>query len=332
MSGLVFELAEAPMGAQSLMLQLGQQRTRSAELSPPSSAHHAVPPHYHKPNPPHGAAHLNRGLKLVQSPTDLQDWHAGEGACPSGSAEGHRGMVTALQEHVPRLVMSIGGMMQPQGDTHNDNHVDQRVVNILTSLPFFAIGAHMLRRHQTSEGKQYAASMIAVGAAATAYHSTSGRTRRLMRKLDYYSIAASSSFMLKALWPERRWVRHGLTASALVIPFKPFVLSTVHTLVMQGEFLRQAAVHKSVRPHLRRHAVATCLSGVAFAVEDMLLEKGFGHVHAIWHCLAAAGVVTSGALIEHKEQLRLNARVKQGVLLTCHDSALSLDSLGRTKK
>ena len=187
------------------------------------------------------------------------------------------------------------------------------------------------RRHQTFEGKQYAASMLAVGVAATAYHVSSGAPRRLFRKLDYYSIAASSSFMMKALWPHRPWVRHSVTAISLAIPFKPFVISLGHTLAMQAEYARQALRHEAVRPHFCMHTAAAAAGIVAFAVEDVLAERGFGHVHGLWHCLAAAGVATTGALVEHKERLRMDAAAAGTPKLRIrafHDSVASLDALG----
>lgn len=302
-----------------------------------SLGHLAAPSHPHRPQPAHhGAMLLNQRLHLVKSPTDLGAWGASTRTQQQQQpSEGRNGVISALQEHVPRLAMSIGSKLHPQGDNaHNDDKFDQRLVNVVTSLPFLAVGANMLRRHQTPEGRQYAASMLSVGVVATAYHASSGQTRKILRKLDYWGIAASSSFMVKALWPHKRWLRHTLAVSSLAIPFNPLAVSTVHALVMQTEFARQAVKHKHVQSHFKLHAATAALGALAFAVEDVLLERGFGHAHGIWHCLAAAGVATTGSLIEHKEGLRLQASdiaSSKIRMRSCHDSAVSLDSLAGRK-
>ena len=44
---------------------------------------------------------------------------------------------------------------------------------------------------------------MAVGAAATLYHATSGRARRIARKIDYWTIAVSSAAMVKSVYADR---------------------------------------------------------------------------------------------------------------------------------
>lgn len=328
---LVFELAEAPLTTHVMVLHQcakhshAQARTRGGDgaLSPPSPV--SLQPYHTRP----GAAQLNTRLKSMDAPTHhLEAWQEGEEAgCSSGSS-----ILVGLQTHVPRLAASVGNMMQPQGDTRNDDSPDQRFVNIATSLPFLAVGVNMLKRHRTPEGREYAATMLAVGAAATLYHASSGKLRRICRKLDYWTIAVSSASMVKALYPENPWLRRSISASLLAVPFKPFAVSAAHTLVMQAEFARQAAAHKSMRPQFHLHAAAAAAGAVAFAVEDVLLDRGFGHVHAIWHLLAAAGVATTGPLVEHKERQRLGGDfggpTTMKNLRPVHDSVASLEALG----
>lgn len=56
---------------------------------------------------------------------------------------------------------------------------------------------------------------MAVGAAATLYHATSGSARRLARKIDYWTIAYSSSALVKSVYADRCacgascWVQRG---------------------------------------------------------------------------------------------------------------------------
>ena len=330
---LVFELAEAP--SQALILH-GRPHTTPKDKQPKHLAPLLPGVGPRPPSPPTqllgtAAATLNRQLKQVQAPSHhLEAWHDNN---PSTSTtDASEGILARL----PRLATSVGNLMQPQGDTRNDDCPDQRLVNIVTSLPFFAIGARMLQKHRTPEGREYAWSMMAVGAAATLYHASSGKFRPIARKIDYWTIAASSASMLKAIYPSKPWLRRSASASMLAIPFKPFLVSTANTMAMQAEFIRQASAHKGMRRHFTRHAVATAAGAVAFAVEDALLDRGFGHVHAIWHLLAAAGVATTGALVEHKELLRVEGDVKQAVEeglgmrrgRGMHDSAASFQALG----
>ena len=328
---LVFELAEAPLASHAMVLHQcskhgnPQVRARGGDTSLSAPLPISLQPYHPRP----GAVQLNTRLKPMDAPTHhLESWQDGEDA---GASSGSK-ILTGLQTHIPRFAASMGNLLQPQGDTHNDDSSDQRIVNIVTSLPFLAVGANMLRKHRTPEGREYAASMLAVGAAATLYHASSGKLRRICRKLDYWTIAVSSASMVKALYPEKPWLRRSISASLLAVPFKPFAVSAAHTLAMQVEFARQASAHAAIRPHFKKHVVAAAAGAVAFAVEDVLLDKGFGHVHAIWHLLAAAGVASTGPLVEHKERLRLDgdfggtAAIKH--LRPVHDSVASLNALG----
>lgn len=328
---LVFELAEASLASHAMVLHQcakhspAQARTRGGDVAPSPPSPVSMQPYHPRP----GAAQLNTRLKSMDAPVHhLEAWQEGEEA---GSSSGSS-ILAGLQTHIPRLAASVGNLMQPQGDTRNDDCADQRFVNIVTSLPFLAVGVNMLKKHRSPEGREYAATMLAVGAAATLYHASSGKLRRICRKLDYWTIAVSSASMVKALHPNNPWIRRSISASLLAVPFKPFAVSAAHTLVMQAEFARQAAAHKSMRPHFQMHAAAAAAGAVAFAVEDVLLDRGFGHVHAIWHLLAAAGVASTGPLVEHKERQRMGGDIggppPLNNLRPVHDSVASLDALG----
>lgn len=49
---------------------------------------------------------------------------------------------------------------------------------------------------------------------------------------------------IKALFPDNTWARRCATASLVAVPFRPFVVSSVHAAVMEWEFVRQARAHK----------------------------------------------------------------------------------------
>lgn len=333
MSNLVFELSELP--GQSMVVHhlsnpgQAQSRARVADAAALGSPHLALHPHPHPSRAGPGAAQLNAQLRSLSAPDHIFEARASGDAAPADE------VTSPLLTRLPRLAASMGSLLQPQGDTRNDDAPDHRAFNIATSLPFLAVGASMLRRHRTPEGREYAVSMLAVGAAATLYHASSGRIRRIARKLDYWTIAAASASMVKALHPHNPWLRRSVSASLLAVPFKPFAVSAAHTFAMQAEFARQAAAHEGMRGAFKLHAAAAAAGGLAFAVEDALLDRGYGHVHGLWHLLAAAGVATTGALVEHKERLRLDGGGKPpgaGLaplkgLRPCHDSVASFGGL-----
>lgn len=233
----------------------------------------------------------------------------------------------SLHDKIIAAGVCIRDRIQPQGDCPNDDSVGQRVLNVVTSLPFFAVGMIMKRRLSSPEGKAYGNSMLLVGAAATMYHATSGRLRTLARKFDYYAIAHASGKMTRALWPHSKTVKYIENASWFATPFKPFFVSTAYALAMQTEFLRLGTKDDSLKPHLFGHGITAAAGIFAFSMEEALDEHaGFKHMHSLWHCLSAYGVYTVGKLIEYKEASRFGAHQH------IHDSALSLVDLDKVSK
>ena len=230
----------------------------------------------------HAADRLNFQLQSIElPPTSLRDSVLGleaaaaeaEGPVAPGAAAAAGAAAPPSQASFARrvggLALRVGDLLQPQGEVADcDSTWGARVVNVLTSLPFLAVGWHMhrwvgaggcrwvlvgarqgflhacprqhpcpavppkasckarrpasngqlscppthppkttpspprpappRRQRLTPEGRHHAASMIAVGAAATLYHASSGRARRLARKVDYWTIAYSSTAMVGA--------------------------------------------------------------------------------------------------------------------------------------
>jgi len=224
----------------------------------------------------------------------------------------------ATDQSLNQWIVRIRDQIKPQGDASNDDSWDQRALNVVTSLPFLFLGAHMLQVHASPQGKMYAKSMIGVGVSATLYHASQGSFRRLTRKLDYYTISFAASRMIRSLWPENNSLKHILRSSMVAVPFKPFLLSTACTLAMQAEFVHQGMKYEAVRPHLLGHGLASAAGACAFALEDTLADAGFKHTHSLWHCLSAYSVYTTSRLIKHKED-HMRRRI--------HDSAMSLEAL-----
>lgn len=276
------------------------------------AAHSAAHPHPHQSarttSPWHPASshlhqqpHPNPSLRdLVLGGTHEQPSSSGGGACQD---EGWLGPA-----RLASLAQSVGDQLRPMGDCPNDNHPLDRWINVATSLPFIGVGMHALRRRRTSEGRQQAWMMMGVGLTATAYHAASGRARELARKLDYWMIAACSVQTIKTLFADRRLARGAMNLSLLAVPFRPLWVTTASTLAMQGEFVRQAAAHKAIRPALRAHLLASTAGAAAFVAEDVLMERGCHLVHAVWHLLSCAAVTTMNGLLEHKERQQIQAR------------------------
>ena len=231
-------------------------------------------------------------------------------------------------DRIAGAAVSIRDNIQPQGDVHNDDTLTQRALNVVTSLPIIAIGYHLRKKVTSPEGISYANSMVAVGAAATAYHCSWGRFRTTVaRKLDYYAISYSSAKLVRALWPGEV-TKKAERVMHCVTPFRPFWVSTACALAMQAEFVRLGVKNEALRPALRAHGAAAAISGGAFACEDVLAEHPRAgaagkHMHSLWHLASAYGLWTVGALVKHKEQMR--AFASGGSVL--YDSAASLQDL-----
>jgi hypothetical protein len=226
-------------------------------------------------------------------------------------------------------VVRVRDQIRPQGDCPNDDSADQRLLNVITSLPFVGVGLHMRRTLSSKEGKAYANSMLMVGAAATLYHATHGRLRKMCRKLDYYSISYASGRMVRAIWPESKVLNRVVRGGWLLIPFRPFILSTSYAIAMQLEFIKQGVNDKRLRRHLIGHGATAVAGACAFSFEEVLADAwGFKHMHSLWHCLSAYGVYTVGKLIEHKEFKTYIGSPPSRV----HDSALSLVDMSGSPK
>jgi hypothetical protein len=315
--------------------------TAPHHLAPHADLHHLrhapapAEPRAVLPRPARGAgARLARRLHAVEAPADLREAaHLPPPAWPAGAPG------AALLAGLRAIPAALGAALQPQGATDNDDTWPQRCLNVATSLPFVAVGARMVGAHRSAEGKLYGASIAAVGVSASLYHASSGAARPLARKLDYWTIAASSAALLRALWPDSGGARAAARAGLAAVPFRPFLVSTANSAAMQVEFVRQAAAHPEVRPAARRH-LACALGGLAvFAVEDALIDHPLGqYAHAAWHLLALAGTATTSDLVQHKEAQRLGPRGGSpparrrpplgGFGGGPHDSARSLAAMG----
>jgi hypothetical protein len=79
----------------------------------------------------------------------------------------------------------------PQGPGCCDHNGFERFANVLTSVPYVAVGIHAYRNRQTEAGRLWGASIAGVGVASGVYHATSGRAKQWARKGDFWAIAYS---------------------------------------------------------------------------------------------------------------------------------------------
>ena len=214
-----------------------------------------------------------------------------------------------------------------------DSTPRERVANVVTSLPFFACGADLLRRARAAESRprdaspslgtregidaravrRYGLCMFGVGAAACAYHLAPLRRRPLrvaLRQADFTSIALASVVASEAYGAALpRWFRVGSLVAASRFPL---LVSAAHCAASELAFLRRArrgaesaeggclpgVPRKTSRGGCRRahaaHVAAVALAGFFFVAEEAAPDAPF--LHAAWHLFGAAAIHTGNTV------------------------------------
>ncbi|KAI8477064.1 MAG: hypothetical protein J3K34DRAFT_516031 [Monoraphidium minutum] len=188
--------------------------------------------------------------------------------------------------------------VSPQGPGQNDATAGERVVNILTSIPFVIIGMHSLRCADESR-RRFGAAFITTGAVAGLYHASSGAARLIMRKLDYWSIAVTSSVLRGAAGVRVPLLVNALAAA--LTPLKPTLVSGANLAIIEARYLVKALHHAPLRPLFGAHVGSAAAGLLFFSLEDVLV-LGMGAppvVHSLWHCLSAASLGLIGPLLSH---------------------------------
>ncbi|XP_076932993.1 uncharacterized protein LOC143598735 [Bidens hawaiensis] len=175
---------------------------------------------------------------------------------------------------------------------HGDRHLGERIANVLTSIPFIAVGIQAPRKNLNS--KLYANSLIGVGIASSLYHSSKGRWRKYLRWADYTMIATATVCLSRALRDENPKLL--MAASALCLPIQPLMVSLVHTGMMEVAFARRAVKDPDLKPVHNVHKLSALLGGAFFAADDLFPETPY--LHAGWHLAAAIGVGACNKLLE----------------------------------
>ncbi|XP_048319262.1 uncharacterized protein LOC107429306 isoform X2 [Ziziphus jujuba] len=173
-----------------------------------------------------------------------------------------------------------------------DQNIIETVANVLTSLPFIALGIHAPRKDLNT--KIYANSLIGVGVASSLYHSSRGHIRRYLRWADYTMIATATVCLSRAIRSENSKLL--MAASAFFLPIQPLMVSAVHTGMMEVAFAKRALKDPDLRMTHNVHKMSSLLGGLLFIADDLFPETPF--IHAGWHLAAAVGVGTCNKLLE----------------------------------
>lgn len=173
-----------------------------------------------------------------------------------------------------------------------DRTVAETIVNILTSLPFVALGLQAPRKNLNC--KLYANSLIGVGVASSVYHASRGKLRKYLRWADYTMIATATVCLSRALRNENP--KFLMAASAFLLPIQPLMVSAVHTGMMEFCFAKRAFQDPELRIAHNVHKMSSLVGGALFIADDVFPETPY--LHAGWHLAAAVGVGTCNKLLE----------------------------------
>ncbi|KAK9917956.1 hypothetical protein WJX75_000043 [Coccomyxa subellipsoidea] len=166
----------------------------------------------------------------------------------------------------------LADLAHPKGPGTCDHNAAERGINILTSLPFFALGWQAYRQGKSEESRLWGASIMGVGAGAVAFHASSGNTRHWGRKLDYWVISLSTAALTRAVYPKVS--SHKTAASLLLTPMQPLAVTSLNAAAMELEFLKQARKNPELRPAHRLHMATTVLGAGPNAWQRYQTGKG----------------------------------------------------------
>jgi hypothetical protein len=156
------------------------------------------------------------------------------------------------------------------------------------------------RNRKTPEGRAWGASLVAVSAGAAAFHASSGAVRPAARKLDYWLISCSTTWLCRALFPEAPATMTLLSLAAT--PFQPFSVSSANIAAMEVEFGRRAAADPALRRAQGRHLAAAVLGSTCFFLEDVAPDVPL--LHAGWHLLSTYATASCNTLLADAEAQR----------------------------
>ncbi|KAK1419864.1 hypothetical protein QVD17_29257 [Tagetes erecta] len=235
------------------------------------------------------------GLHVIQhSPFELQQISQNGNFQQSTDGSLTIGVNQLLKVHtVKRVWQQRPSCLRPiHSCIYGDRHLGERIANVLTSIPFIAVGIQAPRKNLNS--KLYANSLIGVGIVSSVYHASKGRLRKYLRWADYTMIATATVCLSRALRDENPKLL--MAASALCLPIQPLMVSIVHTGMMEVAFARRAVKDPELKPVHNVHKMSALLGGAFFVADDLFPE--IPYLHAGWHLAAAIGVSACNKLLE----------------------------------
>ncbi|KAE8667200.1 hypothetical protein F3Y22_tig00112429pilonHSYRG00011 [Hibiscus syriacus] len=168
-----------------------------------------------------------------------------------------------------------------------DRNLQETVANVLTSLPFMALGIQGPMKNLNT--RLYANSLTGVGVASSLYHSSRGKLRKYLRWADYTMITTATVVMsIKSSQEREPEVTNG--SFGFILPVQPLMVSAVHTGMMEVAFAKRALEDSEIR------VAHNVLGVVLFIADDVFRRTPF--IHAAWHLAAAVGVCTCNKLLE----------------------------------
>lgn len=230
----------------------------------------------------HVVPHPPFALEESKQDGDLQSTHQTSVFCSSNQQL----LMQRVWQQRPACLRPIHGCCQ------GDNSFMERTANVLTSLPFIALGFQAPRKNLNT--KLYANSLIGVGVTSSLYHSSKGNLRKYLRWADYTMIATATVCLSRALRNENPKML--MAASALLLPVQPLMVSALHTGMMEVAFAKRALKDPDLRTAHTVHKMSSLLGGAFFIADDVFPQTPF--LHAAWHLAAAVGVGTCNKLLE----------------------------------
>ncbi|XP_034700622.1 uncharacterized protein LOC117925657 isoform X2 [Vitis riparia] len=159
--------------------------------------------------------------------------------CERSSIEANQRLLMQVWQQRPACLRPVRCCL------NGDESLGETVANVLTSLPFIALGIQAPRKNLNC--KLYANSLIGVGIASGLYHSSRGKLRKYLRWADYTMIATATvvAFAKRALDdPDLRMVHNVHKMSSLlggalfiaddVFPRTPFIHAAWHLAAAVG--------------------------------------------------------------------------------------------------
>ncbi|KAG6412988.1 hypothetical protein SASPL_125684 [Salvia splendens] len=156
---------------------------------------------------------------------------------------------------------------------NGDINIAETVANVLTSLPFIAIGLQAPRKNVNC--KIYANSLVGVGLASSLYHASRGRLRKYLRWADYTMIATLLKCLSRALRNENP---------------KLLMTDSIAFVSTYTKELWRAFEDPELRMYHNVHKMSSLLGGAFFMADDLLPQTPFLH--------AAVGVATCNKLLD----------------------------------